>query len=136
MYVGGGLLLCLCIYYNFRFGIFAERITMSSDRRLRKNTIEFLEVKEELSLPLRVLPQGIDVLKVMVGRRNKEKDLNIDLPVMCEHIPGTFDPKCSTRDGCRVQSDRIKWCVVSQILERYEQAAIPFRKPDKIFQKT
>ena len=105
---------------------------MSSTRRLRKDAIEFLEVKEELILPRRVLPQGIDVLKVMLGRRNKEKELNIELPVMCELKPGTFDPKCSTKDGCRVQSDPTKWCVVSQILERYERAAIPYRKPDKI----
>ena len=108
---------------------------MSDQRRLRKDAINFLEVKEELSLPLRVLPQGIDVLKVMIGRRNKEKELNIKLPVMCDLIPGSFEPKCSTKDGCRVKSDHTEWCVVSQILEKYEKAAIPFRKPDKIEKK-
>ena len=105
---------------------------MSSNRRLRKDTIEFLEVKEEVNLPLRVLPQGIDVLKVMLGRKSKEKELNIELPVMCPRIKDTFEPICSTGGGCRLKSDPTEWCVVSQIQERYQQAAIPLRKPDKI----
>ena len=91
---------------------------MSDQRRLRKDAINFLEVKEELTLPLRVLPQGIDVLKVMIGRRDREKELNIKLPVMCDLIPGSFEPKCSTKDGCIVKSDHTEWCVVSQILEK------------------
>ena len=131
----GGLLLFVCLCFNLNLRIFAEISKMSEHRRLRKDTINFLEVKEELTLPVRVLPQGIDVLKVMIGRRNKEKELNINLPVMCDLIPGSFEPKCFTKDGCRVKSDHTKWCVVSQILERYEQAAIPFRKPDKIEKK-
>ena len=131
----GGLLLFVCLCFNLNLRIFAEISKMSEHRRLRKDTINFLEVKEELTLPVRVLPQGIDVLKVMIGRRNKEKELNINLPVMCDLIPGSFEPKCSTKDGCRVKSDHTKWCVVSQILERYKQAAIPFRKPDKIEKK-
>ena len=131
----GGLLLFVCLCFNLNLRIFAEISKMSEHRRLRKDTINFLEVKEELTLPVRVLPQGIDVLKVMIGRRNKEKELNNNLPVMCDLIPGSFEPKCSTKDGCRVKSDHTKWSVVSQILERYEQAAIPFRKPDKIEKK-
>ena len=47
---------------------------MSDHRRLRKDTIQFLDVKEETSLPVRVLPQGIDVLKLMLGRKSREKD--------------------------------------------------------------
>ena len=43
---------------------------MSDQRRLRKDTIQFLDVKEDISLPVRVLPQGIDVLKLMLGRKS------------------------------------------------------------------
>ena len=108
---------------------------MSSKRRLRKDTIEFLEIKEQLSLPLRVLPQGVDVLCLMLGRKRKKEALNIDFPVSCPRIPGTFELKCSRSDGCRVKSDPTEWCVVRQIIERYEQAAIPHRSSKKIGEK-
>ena len=108
---------------------------MSDQRRLRKDTIQFLDVKEDTSLPVRVLPQGIDVLKLMLGRKSREKELNKELPVMCPFISKTFQPKCSTKDGCKVKSDPTEWCVVSQIIERYLQAAIPFRSPKKIRDK-
>ena len=90
---------------------------MSDHRRLRKDTIQFLEVKEDTTLPLRVLPQGIHVLKLMLGRKTREKELSVELPVMCPFITKTFDPKCSTKDGCKVKSDPSEWCVVSQIIE-------------------
>ena len=108
---------------------------MSSKRRLRKDTIDFLEVKEQLGLPLRVLPQGVDVLCLMLGRKRKKEAVNIDFPVSCPRIPGTFELKCSTSDGCRVKSDPTEWCVVRQIIERYEQAAIPHRSSKKIGEK-
>ena len=108
---------------------------MSPHRRLRKDTVEYLEVKEELSLPLRVLPQGIDVLKVMLGRKSREKELNIKLPLMCPRLTNKFEPKCETSEGCKVNSDPTKWCVVSQIVERYQQAAIPMRSIKKIEDK-
>ena len=115
--------------------IFAEISIMSDHRRLRKDTVQFLEVKEDTTLPLRVLPQGIHVLKLMLGRKSREKELSVELPVMCPFITKTFEPKCSTKDGCKVKSDPSEWCVVSQIIERYEQAAIPFRSPKKIADK-
>ena len=108
---------------------------MSDHRRLRKDTIQFLDVKEETSLPVRVLPQGIDVLKLMLGRKSREKELNIQLPVMCPFMSKTVQPKCSQSDGCKVKTDPTEWCVVSQIIERYQQAAIPFRNPKKIRDK-
>ena len=49
---------------------------MSNTRRLRKDTIQFLDVKEETSLPVRVLPQVIDVLGLILGRKMREKELN------------------------------------------------------------
>ena len=108
---------------------------MSDHRRLRKDTIQFLDVKEETSLPVRVLPQGIDVLKLMLGRKSREKELNKELPVMCPFMSKTVQPKCSQSDGCKVKTDPTEWCVVSQIIERYQQAAIPFRNPKKIRDK-
>ena len=105
---------------------------MSNTRRLRKDTIQFLDVKEETSLPVRVLPQGIDVLKLMLGRKAREKELNKELPLMCPFTKNTLEPRCSDSDGCRVSSDPTEWCVVSQIIERYQQAAIPFSNPKKI----
>ena len=66
--------------------IFAEISIMSDHRRLRKDTVQFLEVKEDTTLPLRVLPQGIHVLKLMLGRKSREKELSVELPVMCPFI--------------------------------------------------
>ena len=58
---------------------------MSNTRRLRKDTIQFLDVKEETSLPVRVLPQGIDVLGLILGRKMREKELNKELPLVSFH---------------------------------------------------
>ena len=112
--------------------IFAEISIMSDHRRLRKDTIQFLDVKEETSLPVRVLPQRIDVFKLMLGRKAREKELNKELPLMCPFTKNTLEPRCSNSDGCRVNSDPTEWCVVTQIIECYQQAAIPFRNPRKI----
>ena len=101
---------------------------MSSKRRLRKDTIEYLEVKEELSLPLRVLPQGVDVLCLMLGRKRKKEAVNIDFPVSCPRIPGTFELKCYKSDGCRVKSEPTKWCVVRRredFIKNHLQALFP-----------
>ena len=64
---------------------------MSNTRRLRKDTIQFLDVKEETSLPVRVLPQGIDVLKLMLGRKAREKELKRELQLMCPFTKNTLD---------------------------------------------
>ena len=97
---------------------------MSDHRRLRKDTIQFLDVKEDTSLPVRVLPQGIDVLKLMLGRKSREKELNKELPVMCPFISKTFQPKCSTKDGCKVKSDPTEWSRENESIDCYASSYV------------
>ena len=108
---------------------------MGDSRRLRSNTKHFLDVKEEDRLPSRVLPKGIDVLKLLLWRKSREKLDKKQLPTMCPRIRSTFEPVCSRGDGCQTEEDPTQWCVVRQIVERYQQAAIPTRSHGKIKEK-
>ena len=96
-------------------------------RRLRSESIHFLGVKEEDTLPPGGLPTNKNVLEVILKQKASNKNTPIEKLVCCS-LNKTFDTKCGVSGGC----DPTSRCTVGQILERYSQAGIPSLKADKL----
>ena len=103
--------------------IFIFRTKMKSVKTRRDDQI-FLVGHPRQDLPPAVLPTNLDVLKVMMHRRNaienKSKTVNNILGCAMKH--GSDVASCGENNGC---SSTSMSCVMASVKERWDQAGIP-----------